>query len=578
MPFIRASFLSSGTGFSGCGAVEAVLALGVLYFLAGAGAAVAQSAAVPATVPATQAVVRDGDVLAYVNGRPVVKLLFDVMLQTAASKNQDINDRKLRDKFNDDLINREVLVQYGVERGLGQYPDSTFVRNLADAQALFAEQSVIVDAVLKGHASSNPITENAVRKEYERGKALTGGREFKASHILVASEAEASRIFADIKAGGSFETIAFDKSLDAGSSIHGGSLGWAAAAIYVEPFAAALNSLKKGQMTDKPVQTVFGWHVVRVDDVRAARIPPFESIKKDIVLQMQNQSAQKFTADLRAKAYVTPARGEPVPTPAKAGAASTDMNGSFQIRRINPQSAEFAYVYWNKEKGRKETVIIEVAVGDDRDIRKAVVRRIIEIIRDVDPADFIWNSKRLGRNVTLSARPRDAAFLEDFMMQEFFPPPKNETPVMTSPERTVDAPGVGADDETAQASMRAIRAKIVRLIVLPCGEYSAGIAARFSVDLLPNGAILGIKKAESSGYPSYDSAVERAILRAQPLPIPREPELMKRFIHLDLRFTPAVAGKPCPSGQAETVPRPQDTNARSPGAPTLDDLKDLMPR
>jgi hypothetical protein len=98
--------------------------------------------------------------------------------------------------------------------------------------------------------------------------------------------------------------------------------------------------------------------------------------------------------------------------------------GIFEIQRLGRDSAEFIFYGWNKDIRRNSKQLIEVSRGDNSDIRIAVVRKMIAIIRDVEPGDFLWVSQRLGRNVTLSARLADNAELEDFMMQEFFSVPR----------------------------------------------------------------------------------------------------------------------------------------------------------
>lgn len=94
--------------------------------------------------------------------------------------------------------------------------------------------------------------------------------------------------------------------------------------------------------------------------------------------------------------------------------------GMFQIRRIGYDDAEFLFNGWNQDIGRVARQLIEVRKGANPDIRIAVVRKIIEIIRAHEPGDFIWVSGRLNRQVPLSARPADNAALEDYMMREFF--------------------------------------------------------------------------------------------------------------------------------------------------------------
>jgi len=95
--------------------------------------------------------------------------------------------------------------------------------------------------------------------------------------------------------------------------------------------------------------------------------------------------------------------------------------GIFQIEHMGYDNAEFLFFGWNKEIRRKTKQLIEVRKGSNSDIRIAVVRRMVAIIREHEQGDFLWESRRLGRDVTLSARARDNAGLEDFMMSEFFP-------------------------------------------------------------------------------------------------------------------------------------------------------------
>ena len=146
------------------------------------------------------------------------------------------------------------------------------------------------------------------------------------------------------------------------------------------------------------------------------------------------------------------ARGESTPTPPSAPSASSPAKGEdenaranriaaanlgtdrkptfgsdprrgggiFQIQRMSYDYAEFVFFGWNKDIRRNTTQLIEVRKGSNSDIKIAVVRRMIAIIREYEDGDFVFESKRVGRNVTLSARPRDNSGLEDFMMREFF--------------------------------------------------------------------------------------------------------------------------------------------------------------
>ncbi|HEY0884562.1 MAG TPA: peptidylprolyl isomerase, partial [Ramlibacter sp.] len=140
--------------------------------------------------------------------------------------------------------------------------------------------------------------------EYDKFVSANGGKEYRARHILVEKEADAKAIIASLKKGGKFEDIAKKQSKDPGSGANGGDLDWANAASYVPEFSQALIKLNKGQTTDAPVKTQFGWHVIRLEDVRQAQLPKLEDVKPQIAEQLQRQKLAKFQEDLRGKAKV----------------------------------------------------------------------------------------------------------------------------------------------------------------------------------------------------------------------------------------------------------------------------------
>ena len=143
-----------------------------------------------------------------------------------------------------------------------------------------------------------------MKAEYDKFAAANGGKEYKASHILVATEAEAKAITAQLKKGGNFAAIAKKSSTDKGSGAKGGDLDWANPSSYVKEFTEALILLKKGQTTDTPVKSQFGYHVIRLDDERQAQLPQFEEVKPEIAKQMSQQKLLAFQQELRAAAKV----------------------------------------------------------------------------------------------------------------------------------------------------------------------------------------------------------------------------------------------------------------------------------
>lgn len=231
-----------------------------------------------------------------VNGVTIPQARLDFLVKNATLQGQpDTPD--LRNKVKDELVTREVLAQEAARKGLDKTPEVV-------TQIELQRQGVLINAFLQDYTKAQPITDEAMKKEYDQVKAQSGDKEYKARHILVETEDEAKQIIGQLKKGGKFEKIAADKSKDSGSKAKGGNLDWSPANRYVPPFAQALAKLKKGQTTDAPVQTQYGWHVIRLDEVRAAKFPTFEEARPQIQQQLQQQAVNKLIADLRAKAKV----------------------------------------------------------------------------------------------------------------------------------------------------------------------------------------------------------------------------------------------------------------------------------
>src|SRR5690606_7891485 len=150
----------------------------------------------------------------------------------------------------------------------------------------------------------NPVTDADTKAEYDKFAAANAGKEYRARHILVDTEAEANAILAAIKGGAKFEDQAKQKSKDPGSGANGGDLDWPSASSYVAEFSEAMVKLDKGQMADAPVKSQFGWHIIRVDDVREAQLPAYDEVKDQIAQQMLQQKMAEYQHSLREKAKV----------------------------------------------------------------------------------------------------------------------------------------------------------------------------------------------------------------------------------------------------------------------------------
>ena len=234
--------------------------------------------------------------VAIVNGKPVPKSRVDQLAAQLAKSGRPIG-AEMQGQLKDEIIAREIFMQEAQKRGLDSTEDYK-------AQMELARQTILIRELFADWQKKNPVSDAEVKAEYDKFAAANGGKEYKARHILVEKEDEAKAIIASLKKGGKFEDIAKKQSKDAGSGAKGGDLDWATAASYVPEFATALGKLNKGQMTDAPVKTQFGWHVIRVDDVREAQLPKLEDVKPQIAQQLQQQKLAKFQEDLRKSAKI----------------------------------------------------------------------------------------------------------------------------------------------------------------------------------------------------------------------------------------------------------------------------------
>lgn len=232
---------------------------------------------------------------AVVNGVAISQERIEMNVKGAVAQGQT-DSPELRKAIRDDLISREVMVQAAQKNGLDKTADVA-------QQIELARQTVLVNAFVQDQLKKHPITDTQLQQGYETLKAKLGDKEYSARHILVASEKEARDIIAQLGKKGSFEKLAA-KSMDTGSAERGGSLGWTVPKNFVEPFANALLNLKKGETTKEPVQTQFGWHVIRLDDVRALKVPSFDELKPQLQQRLQQQEIQKIVTELRAAAKI----------------------------------------------------------------------------------------------------------------------------------------------------------------------------------------------------------------------------------------------------------------------------------
>ncbi len=232
--------------------------------------------------------------IATVNGKAIPKARVDLLLQQAARGGQAITP-EMQAQAKDQVVLREIFVQEATKRGMAAGKDYA-------EQMELAKQSILIRELFEDFKKKNPIGDAEAKVEYDKFKAQATGTEYRARHILVDKEDDAKALIAQIKAGAKFEELATKNSKDTGSAQNGGDLDFAKPESYVPEFGGALTKLKKGEMTDTPVKSQFGFHIIRLDDNRDAAFPAFDDVKAQIKQRIEQVKMQGFQEELRTKA------------------------------------------------------------------------------------------------------------------------------------------------------------------------------------------------------------------------------------------------------------------------------------
>ncbi len=229
--------------------------------------------------------------IAIVNGKPVPKARLDTLIQQAERAGQQVPP-EMQAQARDQVVLREIFAQEAERRGLAASAEYR-------AQIQLARQSILIRELFADYAKKNPVTDEQAKVEYDKFKAQSTGTEYRARHILVEKEDEAKAIITQVKGGASFEELAKKLSKDPGSGANGGDLDFAKPDAYVPEFGQAMAKLKKGEMTETPVKTQFGYHIIRLEETREAPFPSFEDVKGQLKQRMEQAKVQEFQEQLR---------------------------------------------------------------------------------------------------------------------------------------------------------------------------------------------------------------------------------------------------------------------------------------
>lgn len=234
--------------------------------------------------------------LAVVNGKAIPSSRADAVVKQVVAQGQATDGPQLRDAIKKDLIAREVMMQEAVKQGYDKNADVKLALENA-------RQTIVVNALARDYIAKHQVTDAEVKAEYDRFTKQSGDKEYHVRHILVDNEADANAIIAKLKGGAKFDDLA-KQSKDTGTANNGGDLDWANPSSFPPEFAAGFTGLQKGQVTDKPVKTQAGYHVIKLDDVRTAKLPTLDEVKPQIQEALQQQKLAAYQDEMVKKAKV----------------------------------------------------------------------------------------------------------------------------------------------------------------------------------------------------------------------------------------------------------------------------------
>ncbi|MEN9762945.1 MAG: putative peptidyl-prolyl cis-trans isomerase Cbf2 precursor [Pseudomonadota bacterium] len=233
---------------------------------------------------------------AVVNNKPIPLKRLDGVVQQMVSQGRP-DTPELRAAIRDQLILRTVFVQEAERSGLTSDTE-------VQLQLEQAREDVLIRALISHHlAKVAPVTDDEIKREFDKRHGGAAEKEYRARHILVEREDEAKAIIEQLGKGARFEDLA-KQSKDPGSAQQGGDLDWNTAETFVREFADAMAALEKGKFTLQPVRTQFGFHVIRLDDVRVAPPPPMGQVAPQIKQELERARIDKLQVDLRGAAKI----------------------------------------------------------------------------------------------------------------------------------------------------------------------------------------------------------------------------------------------------------------------------------
>jgi peptidyl-prolyl cis-trans isomerase C len=228
--------------------------------------------------------------VATVNGEPISRAMFDYYIKNTVGKGTTEITPEQRALALDNLVRGEVIAQQATKDGLDKTGDTASLLTLSRLQ-------ILEQAGAEQYLKDKKPTDAERQAEYDSQVAAMPKTQYHARHILVATQDAAQKVIEQLKKGAKFEDLAKKESTDS-SKDQGGDLGWFSPANMVKPFADAVATLKKGEYTQTPVQSQYGWHVIQLLDTRETPVPPIDQVKDRVDQLVQNKKFKAYQDEL----------------------------------------------------------------------------------------------------------------------------------------------------------------------------------------------------------------------------------------------------------------------------------------
>ncbi len=239
----------------------------------------------------------DLQAVAKVNETLISQDVVDLFIQQRANANRATLSNEQQEELINQVINFELLAQDAMKNRLDR-------QSPVSQQLQVDRMETLAAASIREYFETHPITEEMLQAEYQKTLSELDGIEYNARHILVDTEQQARDLIEQLNDGADFDALARRSSIEPGAEQRAGDLGWFTAGQMVKPFAVAINAMVAGQISNEPVQTKFGWHVIDLRETRDAPLPNFEDLRQQLEFQVKSDQIEGYVNMLRGAANI----------------------------------------------------------------------------------------------------------------------------------------------------------------------------------------------------------------------------------------------------------------------------------